>query len=370
MTPAVIEVHQFLPSFAPRDAIGAHTVEVQKVLRSLGVRSEIYAGESRDVPRGSVHPHDSFKPRSSPERTFILYQSSTGSSVGDYVLSRPERKLVNYHNITPASFFRPWLPHVAVEVEQGRKQLTALAPVSELGIAVSAYNESELVAAGFSHTVVAPVIVDFAAFDRELDGKTLARLEQEKSAGGADWLFVGRVAPNKAQHDLITAFALHRSVYDPDARLRLVGGHTQGYAQAVISLAEELGLTEAVDFAGSISSGALAAYYRCADVFVCASDHEGFGVPLLEAMYHRVPIVAFAAAAVPETLSGGAGLLLDDKTPAVLSAAVHRVCTDAELRSQLIRAGEERLKNYSAETARGAYAAIFEKLISQDEASS
>lgn len=361
----MIEIHQFLPSFAPRDAIGAHTIEVQKVLCSLGIPSEIYAGEARDVPRGSVHSHQSFRPRGRPEETFILYQSSTGSPVGDYVLARPERKLINYHNVTPAAFFGPWLPHVAVEVEQGRRQLASFAPVCELGIAVSSYNERELLEAGFPRTVVAPVIVDFTVFDSQVDSPTLERLNKAKRSGGADWLFVGRVAPNKAQHDLVTAFALYRSVYDPHARLHLVGGHTQGYAQAVMALVEDLDLADAVNLADSVSPGALSAYYRCADVFVCASDHEGFGVPLLEAMHHRVPIVAYAAAAVPEMLAGGAGLVLDEKQPAVLAAAVHRVCTDETLRSQLVKSGEARLSDYSLERARGAYVDIFERLAAE-----
>lgn len=334
------------------------------MLRSLGIPSEIYAGESRDVPRGSVHPHDRFRPRGRPEGTFILYQSATGSPVGDYVLSRPERKLVNYHNITPSAFFRPWLPHVAGYVEQGRHQLAKLAPVCELGIAVSSFNERDLVKAGFPLTVVAPVIVDFTVFDRAVDSGTLAELDRAKrNGGGSDWLFVGRVAPHKAQHDLVTAFALYRSVYDRQARLHLVGGYTQGYAQAVMALAEELGIAGAINFADSVSPGALTAYYQRADVFVSASDHEGFGVPLLEAMYHRVPIVAYAAAAVPETLSGGAGLLLDEKRPAVLAAAVNRVCTDGELREQLVKAGEAKLEDYSLERTRGAYAEIFERLL-------
>lgn len=363
-----IEVHQFLPSFAGRDAIGAHTLEVRNVLRGLGVESEIYAGESRDVVRGSCRPHETFSPRRGAGATLLVYQAATGSPVGDFVLGRPERKLVNYHNITPGHFFRPWLPHVAVEVEQGRRQLADLAPVCELGIAVSAYNEAELVAAGYARTEVAPIIVDPAVFDRTVDPSVLARLEAAKGAGGSDWLFVGRIAPNKAQHDLVAAFAIYREVYDPRARLHLVGGFTPGYVDAVVSVVEHLGLRDAVDLAGSVPDGALAAYYRAADVFVCASDHEGFCVPLLEAMHHRLPIVAFAAAAVPETL-GAAGLVVTDKAPASLAAAVHRVCVDDALRRALVAAGEARLDDFAPERTRAAYRSIFERVLAEVEGS-
>jgi glycosyltransferase involved in cell wall biosynthesis len=106
-----------------------------------------------------------------------------------------------------------------------------------------------------------------------------------------------------------------------------------------------LGLGDSVRMVGSVSAAVLAAHYRTADVFVCLSDHEGFCVPLLEAMHHRLPIVAFAATAVPETLGNG-GLCLPDKEPAAVAHAVSRVLTEDALRTHLVRAGEERVSDF------------------------
>jgi len=236
---------------------------------------------------------------------------------------------------------------------------------ADLAVAVSAYNERELVDAGFATTTVAPVLVDLDELDREVDPEALARLQEAKANGGSDWLFVGRLAPNKAQHDLVKALAVYRRLYDPRARLHLVGGSSSAaYDTALASYVAALGLEGAVDLAGSVAPGVLAAHYRAADVFVCLSEHEGFCVPLLEAFHHRLPVVAFAAAAVPETL-GRAGVLLASKAPATVAAAIHRVVGDPALADTLATAGAARLEDFRLERARARFAEVVEGLVAR-----
>ena len=165
-------------------------------------------------------------------------------------------------------------------------------------------------------------------------------------------MFVGRVAPNKAQHDVVKAFAWYRRVFDAGASLTLVGGVSAGsYWVALQRFVTELGLSDAVRLAGSVPDAELEGLYRSADVFVCLSEHEGFCVPLLEAMAHGVPIVAFDAAAVPETL-GDAGLLLGSKRPGFVAEAVARVVGDDRLRRALVDAGRVRLELFDLERSR------------------
>ena len=167
--------------------------------------------------------------------------------------------------------------------------------------------------------------------------------------GGAETaarLLATRLAPHKAQHDIVKAFAAYRRFHNPDAHLYLVGGGPEdSYAHTLRRFVHGLGLDDAVTLTGGVSPADLVAYYRAADVFVVCSEHEGFCVPLLEAMYHRVPIVAFAAGAVPETL-GDAGLLLEVKDPCTVAAAVDRVAGDAALRGQLVAAGTRRAREF------------------------
>ncbi|MEX2659875.1 MAG: glycosyltransferase family 4 protein [Acidimicrobiales bacterium] len=356
-------IHQLVPSFGARDAIGAHTLQVQRVLRGLGLRSEIYVGDAHREVRRSVHPYRDLEGARGGEPTWLLYQCSTGSPVADWLLHRPERKLSNYHNITPAPFFEPWEPHVGAELAEARRQLGELAPAIELGIADSAYNEAELVAVGYRRTTVVPILLDTATFEHDVDRAELDRLLAVKAKGGADWLFVGRVAPHKAQHDLIKAFAAYRRVYDPLARLHVIGGSSShAYWTALERFVADADLGEAVDLAGSVSPGVLAARYRVADAFVCVSEHEGFCVPLLEAMHHEVPIVAYGVTAVPETLAG-AGLVLDDKAPVTVATAVHRVLSDEALRLQLVAAGRRRLDDFSLDHSSARLADVVTELI-------
>lgn len=360
-------IHQFIPTLAPRDAIGAHTLQVRALLRDMGFGSEIFAGEARSEMAREAHPYRRFghgrHGLRHQGRSWMLYQSSIGSPVGDFVAGRPEPKLVNFHNVTPSAYLEAWDPEVAQATALGHQQLVQLAPDVVLAIAVSRFNARELNEAGFRSTAVAPLLIDLGSWRGDADPATLDRLTAARRAGGADLLFVGRIAPHKAQHDLIKALAAYRQAYDPKARLHLVGGvSSPAYQRALDRFVADLGLTEAVDMAGSVSDGELAAYYRSADVFVCCSDHEGFCVPLLEAMYHQLPIVAFGAAAVPETV-GAAGVVLPAKGPALVAAALHRVLDEAALHASLLEAGRARLDELSLERSRARLAAVVEEAV-------
>jgi L-malate glycosyltransferase len=356
-------IHQFIPTFASWDAIGSHASQVQQLVRGLGLRSEIFCQAAHGQGSAAARPVSCFSSNTPAHRTGLLYQLSTGSRLAGYLLNRPEPKLVNYHNVTPAELIHPWEPQVAMELDAGRRQLAALAHDTKLAIAVSAYNEAELIQAGYPSTVVAPVMVDVGIFDRFQDDAALAELQAAKTKGGSDWLFVGRITPNKCQHDVIKAFVAYRRMYDPKARLHLVGtSSSHAYWTALERYIAALGIVDAVHLTGPVPSGVLAAYFGVADVFVCLSEHEGFCVPLLEAMHHRLPIVAFAAAAVPETLHD-AGILLHDKGPATVAAAVNRVLSDQALHVGLLAAGERRLSDFSLERTRGRWREVLGSII-------
>ena len=346
-------VHQFVPSFAGRDAIGHHTLQVRALLRGLGFDSEIFVEEAHPDVRSTARDVREF-PAATPDRppTWLLYQCSTYSSLGEWLLQRPEPLVLDYHNITPVELFAPWEPLVAARLLQARRQLAELVPRAPLGLADSAYNAGELDDLGIARSVVAPILLDEATFAGPVDEGLVGEL----SGRGTAWLFVGRLAPNKAQHDVVKAFALYRRVFDPAARLWLVGGSSSdAYVRAVRGLVGSLGLEGAVRLTGSVSAASLAAYYAAADVFVCASDHEGFCVPLLEAMHSGLPVVAYASSAVPETL-GGAGVCLPEKSPGVVAAAVWRVVSDAGLRGRLVAAGRRRLEDFAPERTRATFA--------------
>jgi glycosyltransferase involved in cell wall biosynthesis len=348
----VTAVHQFVPSFSARDAIGSHVVQVQRALRARGHRSDIFDASS----------YRRFKPEGS---TVLIYHLSVGSEMAEAMLARPEPLVVNYHNITPASFFRRWDRQRAHAAEQGRRQLARLATRADLAIADSRFNEEELREVGYSRTCIVPILVDLRAFDREPHAAAAQRLARMRSGGGADLLFVGRITASKAQHDVLRAFAWYRAVHDPKARLHLIGWTSPGpYVNALRQSVAELGLEAAVDLPGSVTPEELVAYYRAADVFVCLSDHEGFCAPLLEALHHRLPIVAYRAGAVPETV-GDAAIVLDDKRPALVAETISRVLHDETLRTQLLEAGQRQLAEFELGRSAARFAEAIEPLTSR-----
>ena len=351
----VDRIDQVIPTLASRDAIGGHAVQLRDLLRSRGYQSDIYYGNASPDRFDFGYPVSRLGDHS-PHGRVLLYQLSIGSGVADIFRQRSERKFVNYHNITPADLLEAWMPEVGEEVRWGRAQLRDLASVTEFAVADSEFNESELRAAGYRSTTTVPLLIDLESFSGSPDAALAARLAEQKAGGGADLLFVGKVSPHKGQDDLIKALATYRQLYDPRARLRVVGGSiSQEYSAALDRFVDELDLTDAVEFAGVVTHEELIAYYAAADVFCCLSNHEGFCVPLLESMYHRLPIVAYANTAVPETVRG-AGLVLPDKEPVRVAAAIDRVIRDDQLRAVLARAAAERVEAFALPRVRDRFA--------------
>jgi len=156
-------IHQFLPTLDPGDAVGNHTLEAQRLLRGLGLESEVY---TQTVHHSMVGRAQSFQKFAGGPDVAVLYHLAVGSVLADLVLSRPEPLVVDYHNITPAKFFDEWDPPILHAVEWGRAQMTALSTRCRLGIADSEFNRAELAANGYRPTAVAPILLDLESFDR------------------------------------------------------------------------------------------------------------------------------------------------------------------------------------------------------------
>lgn len=342
-------LHQWVPSFADKDAIGGHVLQVQRAItEDLGLRSEIYNVDARPgVARRSSHYRKA--PVDASGETAIMYHLSIGSEMADVLEERPEPLVVDYHNVTPERYYDAWEPQAAYSAALGRKQLPQLGGRACLGLADSAFNEGDLVAAGYGVTGVVPILLDFGLFEHDRDEGLVDRLV---SSGGSRWLFVSRLAPNKAQHDVIRAFAVYRRLFDGDAELDLVGTvSAPAYERVLRLMVDALGLGGVVHLRGAVSDSELGAFYSAADVYVCLSDHEGFGVPLLEAMFHELPVVAFGSSAVPETVGGG-GLVLGDKSPLRVAVAVDRVLSDPVARKAMVAAGLSRLEDFELSRTR------------------
>jgi glycosyltransferase involved in cell wall biosynthesis len=341
-------VHQLVPTITPRDAVGNHTFRLREIIRDLGHESEIFAMFRHGDVIDDTHlidqlPHDA---------DAVIYQFSIGSPLAARWAEHPGRRIMNYHNITPIELVGKWDGLLSAEVRLGREQMAQYVDRCEHAICDSDFNRSELDALGYRSTETIPVLFDVA--DATPDKAVTASMRRKRR--GTQILFVGRVAPNKAHHDLVAVVRTLRDVYGDDAHLHFVG--TDGpptYRKVVDDIVAHADMGEHVTFHGSVSQEALVAFYQSADVFCCLSDHEGFCVPVIEAMHHGLPVVAYDTTAVGGTIGSG-GILLQDKHPLTVAAALHRVSTDEPLRRRMADAGRRRAADFALDRTRRHFA--------------
>lgn len=334
-------LHQIVAGSAPHDAITHHVLEAQAVLRDWGYRSEVVAGGVHPALARRITPMAALESVVTPEDTVILHYS-IDSPIFARAAERADAVAMHYHNITPAEMLWRHAPRVAAECARGRRALAGYRDRAVATCADSEYNADELRELGF----VDPVAVGIFAPQLPLPAAGV------RSDGPPQLLFVGRGIPNKAQRDLVLALAALHEAGCP-ARLTLVGSWdaAPSYRRECEALAARLGVDGDLDITGVVGDETLGRLYRRSDVFVCLSDHEGFCVPLLEAMRAEMPIVAYAAGAVPETL-GRAGLLLPGKAPSLVAEAVMEVLGNDALRDTFAAARAERLDTLGPDRTR------------------
>jgi len=324
-------VHQLLAALSYGDAIGNEALAIQGHLRRAGYDSDIFAERVHPRMAHRARPLWEYPSVSGPE-TVCLFHFSIGSAASRLIYRAPDRLVVLYHNITPAHFFLGFHPHLVGLTYHGRRELQAFASRAELALGDSELNRRELVEAGYRSTAVLPIVLDPDKY-REPPSPVVRRLYSDDRA---NLLFVGRIIPNKKIDDLIRAFAVLQRHLRPRSRLLLVGDHRgqERYLARLQELVRALRLDEVV-FTGHVDDDDLLAYYAVADLFLCLSEHEGYCVPLVEAMDAGVPVVAYDAGAVRETLRGG-GVLLKRKPPELVAELVERLLADGALRRAVL----------------------------------
>jgi len=336
-------VHQLLAALSYGDAIGNEALAIQAHLRGAGFDSEIFTEKIQPRMAALARPLWEYPRVSSPD-TVCLFHFSIGSAAGRLIYFAPDRLVVIYHNITPARFFLGFHPHLAGLCYHGRRELRSFVPRTELALGDSEFNRRELEEEGFKRTGVLPIVLDLERYRRP-SSPVIRALYGD---GRTNLLFVGRIIPNKRIDDLIRVFAVYQRYHDPRSRLLLVGDHRghERYFDRLQEMVRELRLQEVV-FTGQVDDDDLLAYYSVASLFLCLSEHEGFCVPLQEAMSFGIPVIAYDAGAVKETLHGG-GILLKDKRPEEVAELVRSVLTDASLRQAVLSAQERAVQELRA----------------------
>ena len=334
-----MQAHQFVTALSYGDAIGDYTLEIQRILRKNGFESEIFSEWVHPRVAKFVKPLFDYDLCEADE-TLMLIHFSIGSELGLYAPYYKGKKMLIYHNITPHSWFVDINSLLAYQCLVGRKQLEGLQKVCNMALADSEYNRQELEQLGYTRTGVLPIRLNFQKFDGTADPISMSLYNDHRT----NIIVVGRVIPNKKLEDCLKAFAYYQKYIQPMSRLIFVGlwSGFDTYYHALRALALKLGVQE-VHFTGHIQFEELLAFYRLADALLMMSEHEGFCVPLMEAYYMGVPVIAWDACAIPYTAGEGAVLVQDEKNYSRIGELLHRVCSDPELRKQMIAAQKRQL---------------------------
>jgi glycosyltransferase involved in cell wall biosynthesis len=337
-------VHQIMATLGYGDAIGNEALGIQRALRAAGYDSEIIVETADPRLEDLTVDYRDFHAEVQAEDV-LVHHFSLGSRASRTAFALPARMVLIYHNITPPEYFLSVHDQLVRQCYHGRRELLPWRARCDLALGDSEFNRQELEALGFSPTAVLPVVPDFSHLDREPDPRPFDAYDD-------DWtniLFVGRVIPNKRPDNVIRFFHAYKTLYNPRARLILAGsyGGFSTYLTQLHALIADLGVRD-VHILGQVSNAELTALYDVADLFLCASEHEGFCVPVIEAFYKRLPVMALAATAVPATMDGG-GVLYDTRDPRDVAAIMHGLLSDAGRQDAVLRAQDEALARLRAQ---------------------
>jgi len=338
-------INQWVPAAHRGDAIGDSAQRVRDMLRGQGHRSDLYALTIDDDLGDEVKP---FADPAASRGDITIFHFALPSPMTEAFATLKGLRVLQYHNITPASFFAPYDAQMFRLAALGRRELASLAGRVDLALGDSEFNRQELEALGFEPTAVMPIAVDSA---RITEAPRRPALEKILGDGLINVLFVGRIVPNKKIEDHIRLAEVYKRYIDSYYRFVFVGRYDllpRYHAMVRALIVQYRMLPERFLFTGGVPDEDLAAYYRWADVYVSLSEHEGFCVPLVEAMAADVPVLAFSAGAVPETL-GGSGILFSPKDLEFAAEMLGTLVYDRAVRERVLEGQRRRRGEFSAD---------------------
>ncbi len=357
-----MKIFQILPVLAFGDAVGNDTRALKDALTEAGYDNDIYAAVIDErLPKGTAQPYDMMEKIEDDD--IVIYHLSTGHELNEKFKKLGGRKIILYHNVTPEKYFKEYNRGAYLNCKNGLKDTRELADTPEMAIADSEYNRQDLISYGYNCEIkVLPILIPFEDYEKKPSQKIINKY---KNDGYVNILFTGRVVPNKKQEDIIDAFYYYKKFINPKSRLILVGSYAgiDRYHEQLEAYVKALDLEDVI-FTGQIKFDEILAYYRVADVFLCMSEHEGFCVPLLEAMCFDVPVIARDTSAIAGTL-GGSGILLPDNNPMVAAEMINRVVTDRNLKETIVKNQRVRLKDFDNKVVKKQFLQIIEEFINK-----
>ena len=347
------------PSVTSADAVSNDVFGMNNVLKSYGYKTRVYAEGWSEIERERIWPANKITAFLKSPSDLLIYHYSRGWEFGLKLLAELKcRTAIKYHNVTPPEFFVRFSEDLVRMCREGRSQLKSIVNAGcDVYMSASAYNEQDLLQEGLEKEK-SFVVPPFHHVDRLHDVTADATILKKYADDKVNMVMVGRLAPNKAHPALIEAFASYHHDYNSNSRLFIVGKEEQrlrSYNNLLREMATVLKVRNAVVFAGEVTDSELKAYYSLSDIFMITSEHEGFCVPLVEAMSMKVPIVAYGSSAITGTVNG-AGLVWAERNPYLLAESINSIVKSSDVRKSLAELGEQRYKsNFTNETIKSKF---------------
>ena len=338
------KIYQLVHTLSYGDAISGEVLALDRVLKSLGFESKIYAINEHPKLKGETIKYNELPNDFDGE---VVLHYSLGSPLNNlYKNLAKAKKTLIYHNITPSHWFKGSNPRIVNDIEQGIQEFPEMLEISDRIISDSKFNAEEVKKLGFE-SIVLDLPIDPARWNLETNIGIATQLQNDPST---HIIHVGRLAPNKCIEDIIKTFYFYHETINKNCKLWLVGIDidTEVYSYSLKRLVNFLGLEEKVKFVGCFADTELKALYENSTIYLCMSEHEGFCMPVIEAMSFGLPVLAYASSAVPDTIGKG-GVLVNHKEHLELAILIDEILNNQELKSKLIQAGKERVGQLSIE---------------------
>ncbi|EMY77913.1 glycosyltransferase, group 1 family protein [Leptospira weilii serovar Ranarum str. ICFT] len=330
------QVQQFSAGFNPGDAISNQMLEIRNYLRDLEYKGDIF---SENIGASKLPFVKKYKTYGKSPKDILFYHHSIHSGVFDFLRSFRSPRVLIYHNVTPHHFFEFYDLKMSYLLKKGREDLKKMKERFDLVFAVSKFNQKELEELEFQNVGILPITYQLS--------ENFPKIERSNSPV-KKFLFVGRITPNKKQDDLIRLAYAYKSMISDRFQFYLAGFSSRElylYREELERMLDFYDLRKNVLITGFLSDVELNNLYQEADVFVSMSEHEGFCVPLIEAMVHRIPILAYSGGAVPETLNG-AGIIFTEKKFPDLAILLDKILTDLSFQNKILTNQDIRLKEF------------------------
>lgn len=355
-----MKIIQVAATFKYGDAIGNDILALNCLIKKMGYKTDIYA-ENLSPKLKNKSKHIS-KLNNLKSDDIMIYHLSIGTDLNFNLPNYLCKKILIYHNITPPHFFYGYDDNASKNCLYGLEGAKFLSDKVDYCLADSEYNKKDLINMGFKTKIdVLPILIPFDDYKKNPNVNLLNKYNDDF----VNILFVGRVAPNKKHQDVITSFYYYKKYINKNSRLIFVGSYNEGdlYYNALLKFIEKLKLSDII-FTNSVAFDDILSYYHLADVFLCMSEHEGFCVPLVEAMYFKVPVIAYDSCAVPETLGNG-GIVIKNKNFIEIAELIHKLIVDVDLKEKVVNNQKNRLKHFSSKNVEDKFIEYISKFINQ-----